>query len=96
MQPCERVDFHFSKVNIHNQQMKKLGGQIMTNEMSASWRKMVGVALLWTSFATLVYLTNSSADSKAIFVAVYGFFAFAAGVAFFENGMKRARLQPRV
>lgn len=57
--------------------------------MAASWRKMVGVALLWFALASLAYLTRSVGQVTA-WVALVGFAAFASGLLLFADGFKRS------
>jgi hypothetical protein len=57
---------------------------------SAAWRKMVGIALLWTSLATLVFVARAPADAAIAFVAMAGFASFAAGLWLFADGVKRS------
>ena len=52
----------------------------MDNQMQASWRKMVGIALLWFGLAAAVYVPTSSFGAKATIVALFGFISFSFGV----------------
>lgn len=61
----------------------------MNSQMKAAWRKMVGTALLWVAFASVVYLSSSVGGAKSIVVATLGFFSFASGLALFADGLKR-------
>lgn len=61
----------------------------MNTQMKATWRKMVGTALLWMAFAALVYVPSSSGGGKGLIVACLGFLSFAAGLALFAEGLKR-------
>ena len=61
----------------------------MNTQMKATWRKMVGTALLWVAFAALVYVPSSGDNAKASIAACLGFFAFAAGLGLFADGLKR-------
>lgn len=57
--------------------------------MGATWRKMVGIALLWVALASLVQVSNLD-RSMAPFVAILGFAAFAGGLSLFADGLKRS------
>lgn len=57
--------------------------------MKATWRKMVGTALLWVAFSALIYMPSSDGRSRAVIVACLGFLFFAAGIALFADGLKR-------
>lgn len=59
------------------------------SQMKPSWRKMVGVTLLWISLSAIVYVPTSGAGSLVIIVAILGFFSFAAGLVLFTEGIKR-------
>ena len=61
----------------------------MNTSMKATWRKMVGTALLWVAFAALVYLPSSGGGARGTMVACLGFFIFAPGLALFADGWKR-------
>lgn len=61
----------------------------MNAEMNATWRKMVGTALLWVAFSALVYVPSSVGDNRTVAIAVMGFLAFCSGLALFANGLKR-------
>jgi hypothetical protein len=61
----------------------------MNTQMKATWRKMVGTALLWAAFATLIYVTSSGGGARAVIVACLGFVSFASGLALFADGLKR-------
>ena len=61
----------------------------MNKQMKATWRKMVGTALLWAALAALVYVPSSGGGAKGAIVACLGFFSFAAGLALFADGLKR-------
>ena len=61
----------------------------MNPQMKATWRKMVGTALLWVALAALVYVPSSGGGAKGAIVACLGFFSFASGLALFANGLKR-------
>ena len=60
----------------------------MNAKMQASWRKMVGVALLWAALASLVYVPTAEGGTQTTIVRVLGFFAFAIGLSLFAEGMK--------
>jgi hypothetical protein len=61
----------------------------MTRQMQATWRKMVGTALLWVALAALMYVSSSSGDERGAIIAGLGFVAFASGLALFADGLKR-------
>jgi hypothetical protein len=61
----------------------------MNTQMKATWRKMVGIALLWVALAALVYVPSSGGGSRGAVVACLGFFSFASGLALFAEGWKR-------
>ena len=61
----------------------------MNTPMKATWRKMVGTALLWVGFAALIYMPSSGGGSRGVMVAGLGFLSFAAGLALFADGLKR-------
>ncbi len=56
--------------------------------MNATIKKMIGTALLWVAFATLVYFASSDGGSQRSIVAGLGFISFALGLALFTNGLK--------
>jgi hypothetical protein len=58
--------------------------------MAASWRKMVGIALLWFALATLVYVPPSAGSSSTPLIALLGFASFAGGLSLFADGLKRS------
>ncbi len=61
----------------------------MNTQMQASWRKMVGIALLWFALAAVVYVPTAAFGTKGAIVAFLGFVSFALGLAFFADGLKR-------
>ena len=61
----------------------------MNTQMKATWRKMVGTALLWAAFAALVYVPSSGGGARGAIVACLGFISFASGLALFADGLKR-------
>lgn len=61
----------------------------MNAQMKATWRKMVGTALLWVALAALVYVPSSGGGARTAIVACLGFFSFATGLALFADGLKR-------
>ena len=61
----------------------------MNSKMKATWRKMVGTALLWVALAALISLPTSSGGARGVIVACLGFFCFASGLALFADGLKR-------
>ena len=65
----------------------------MTPKMKATWRMMVGTALLWVALAGLTRAPANSGDATSLIVAVMGFFAFATGIALFADGLKRDIVQ---
>lgn len=60
----------------------------MNTQMKATWRKMIGTALLWVAIAALVYVPSSGGGAKGAIIAVLGFVAFASGLALFADGLK--------
>jgi hypothetical protein len=65
----------------------------MNPQMRASWRKMIGTALLWAALAALVYIPSSGGGARGAMVACLGFFSFASGLALFADGLKRDILE---
>ena len=63
--------------------------KVMNTQMKATWRKMVGSALLWAALAALVYVPSSGGGARGVIVACLGFFSFATGLALFADGLKR-------
>ena len=61
----------------------------MNTQMKATWRKMVGTALLWVAFAALIFVPSSGGGAKGVIVACLGFMSFASGLALFADGLKR-------
>ncbi|MBM3279055.1 MAG: hypothetical protein FJY95_13380 [Candidatus Handelsmanbacteria bacterium] len=61
----------------------------MNPQMKATWRNMVGTALLWTAFSTLVYVLSPGDGTRTAMVSVLGFLAFASGLALFADGLTR-------
>ena len=61
----------------------------MNTQMKATWRKMVGSALLWVALAALVYVPSSGGGARGAIVACLGFLSFASGLALFADGLKR-------
>jgi hypothetical protein len=61
----------------------------MNAQMKASWRKMVGTALLWVALAALIYVPSSGGGARSVIVACLGFVCFASGLALFADGLKR-------
>ena len=61
----------------------------MNTQMKATWRKMVGMALLWAALAALIYVPSSGGGAKGTIVACLGFLSFASGLALFVDGLKR-------
>ena len=61
----------------------------MNAQMKASWRMMVGTALLWVALSALVYVPLSDGGARGMIVASLGFFSFASGLALFADGLKR-------
>ena len=60
----------------------------MTSQMRATWRKMVGTALLWVALAALISAPSAGGGGKGAIVAGLGFMAFALGFALFADGLK--------
>lgn len=63
--------------------------KIMNAQMKATWRKMVGTALLWVALAALIYVPSSGGSARGAIIAGLGFVAFASGLALFADGLKR-------
>ena len=63
--------------------------KFMNTQMQASWRKMVGIALLWFALTAVVYVPTSAVGTTGAIVACLGFAAFAFGLALFADGLKR-------
>ena len=61
----------------------------MNTQMKATWRKMVGTALLWAALAALIYVPSSGGGARSTIVACLGFISFATGLALFADGLKR-------
>ncbi|MDA1277334.1 MAG: hypothetical protein O2960_25290 [Verrucomicrobia bacterium] len=61
----------------------------MNKQMKATWRMMVGTALLWAALAALVYVPSSGGVARGAIIACLGFFCFASGLALFADGLKR-------
>lgn len=61
----------------------------MNRQMKATWRKMVGTALLWVALGALVYSPSSGGGAKCAIIACLGFVSFASGLALFADGLKR-------
>ena len=61
----------------------------MDTQMKATWRKMVGTALLWVALGALVYSPSSGGGAKCAIIALLGFASFASGLALFADGIKR-------
>jgi hypothetical protein len=61
----------------------------MNTQMKATWRKMVGTALLWVALAALIYVPTSTGSAKGTIIALLGFVAFSSGLALFADGLKR-------
>jgi len=61
----------------------------MNTQMKATWRKMVGTALVWVALAALIYVPSSGGGARGAMVACLGFFSFASGLALFADGLKR-------
>ena len=61
----------------------------MNTTMKATWRKMVGTALLWVALAALIYVPSSGGGARGAIVVCLGFFSFASGLALFAEGLKR-------
>ena len=61
----------------------------MNTQMKATWRKMVGTALLWVAFAALVYTPSSGGGARGTIIACMGFLSFASGLVLFADGLKR-------
>ena len=50
---------------------------------------MVGTALLWVAFATLIYVPSAGGGKRGVIIACLGFLCFASGLALFADGLKR-------
>ena len=61
----------------------------MNADMKSTWRKLVGIALLWAGLAALVSIPTSGGGIRGTVLAVAGFVAFASGLALFAEGLKR-------
>ena len=57
---------------------------------AASWRKLVGAALLWVGLSALVYVPQANAEVSTSLVAFLGFAAFSPGLLLFAEGFKRS------
>ena len=55
---------------------------------AASWRKLVGAALLWVGLSALVYVPQASAEVSTSLVAFLGFAAFISGLLLFAEDRK--------
>lgn len=65
-------------------------GESIVEPAGATWRKMVGIALLWVALAALVFTARGEAAYLLPYVAVLGFGCFAAGLSLFAEGLKRS------
>lgn len=61
--------------------------------VGAAWRRLCGIALLWASLAALVYVATSDGAPHATLVALAGFLAFALGLSWFAESLKRDLLE---
>ncbi len=61
----------------------------MTKHMAASWRKLVGIALLWVALAALFRIAQAG-GGLAPWLPLLGFACFAAGLSLFADGLKRS------
>ena len=61
----------------------------MTPHMSASWRKLVGMALLWVALASLFRLSRDGTE-LGLSIPLLGFACFVAGLSLFADGFKRS------
>jgi len=61
---------------------------VSSEPLAASWRKLVGIALLWSGLASLMFVATAGATSSVTLVALLGFAAFAAGLMLFAEGLK--------
>jgi len=61
----------------------------MDAQMKATWRKMVGTALLWVALAALIYVPSSGGGARGVMAACLGFASFASGLALLLDGLKR-------
>jgi hypothetical protein len=66
---------------------------MFTPKQQSLWRKLVGTALLWAGLASLIHVSTGGESAYGIVVAVVGFIAFAGGLAFFSDGVKRDILE---
>ena len=62
----------------------------MNEQMSASWRKLVGSALLWVALTALIRMTQEPGASLGIVAPLLSFACFAAGLLLFADGIKRS------
>lgn len=61
----------------------------MTKQMAASWRKLVGIALLWVALAALIRTSQGVETALGQWLPLLGFACFAAGLTLFADGFKR-------
>ncbi len=64
----------------------------MTGQMSGSWRKLVGVALLWVAIAVVVRLVQDGGGPWFPGLALAGLGCFGAGLLLFADGLERSIL----
>jgi hypothetical protein len=66
--------------------------------MKATWRKMVGTAMMWVALASIAYVATLTDGELIASTACFGFFTFAIGLAVFADGVERqilARIERR-
>lgn len=62
----------------------------MTKDMSASWRKLVGIALLWVALVAVFRMSQGGGADVNVWVPILGFICFVAGLLLFADGLKRS------
>lgn len=55
---------------------------------AATWRQMVGVALVWVGLSALAYVSGATPSTPALWVSLLGFGTFAGGAFLFAEGTK--------
>lgn len=60
--------------------------------LSLSWRRLVGIALLWVALSALVYVPTSEGGLTGTLIAFLGFLAFSTGIVFLLEDLKRELL----
>jgi len=62
----------------------------MDENMAGSWRKLVGIALLWVALAVLFRLSQGGGAAEGPWMPLLGFACFAGGMSLFADGLKRS------